>query len=129
MSKECMECERQYSEEHHIVFRGQQPAMINCPLNKIYLCYEHHRGDYSPHQKRIVDLKYKVALQEWLECIFGDKECYEEDEIKSLLLIPAKDARKLVKPLCTVIVEDEVGYKAEDIIRQCLGGRLYKGCE
>lgn len=126
MEKQCVVCGHPYPEEHHIVFRGQQSAMIKCPLNKISLCNVHHRGDESPHQKRELELKYKIEFQERLEYLFSAKECYEEEEIKNILLIPAKDARKVVKSLCTAVIEDEVGYKAEDIIRQCMGGRLYK---
>ena len=126
MDKQCLVCGHRGPEQHHIVFRGQQSAMVDCPMNKISLCYVHHRGDESPHQKRVLDLKYKIEFQERLEYLFSAKECYEEEEVKNILLIPGKDARKIVKSLCTVIVEDEVGYKAEDIIRQCMGGRLYK---
>ena len=126
MEKRCLVCGHQCTENHHIIFRGQQSAMINCPRNSVTLCGEHHRGDESPHMKRDIDLKYKIEFQERLEYLFSAKECYEEEEVKNILLIPAKDARKIVKSLCIVIIEDEVGYRAEDIIRQCLGGRLYK---
>lgn len=126
MDKQCVVCGHPYPEEHHIIFRGQQSAMINCPLNKVNLCYVHHRGDESPHQKRELELKYKIEFQERLEYLFSAKECYEEEEVKQILLIPKKDARKIVKSLCTSIVGDEVGYKAKDIIKQCMGGRLYK---
>lgn len=125
MDKQCIECGHPYPEEHHVIYRSQQAAMINCPHNKITLCYKHHRGDISPHQKREVDIKYKKDLQQRLEYLFSFKECYTEDEIREMLMINKKDARKLVKSLLTVIVDDDAGYKVEDIIRQCMGGRLY----
>lgn len=119
----CEECGHPYSEKHHIIFRKQQKAMENCPLNFIYLCYEHHRGSkHSPHMVRKVDLKYKVMLQEKLEKEFSDKEIFNEDEIKEILKITPKDVIKLIKPICRTID----GYIVEEIIKQCLGGKMYK---
>lgn len=125
MDKQCIVCGHPSPEEHHIVFRSQQQAMIKCPHNITTLCYAHHRGDISPHMVRKIDIKYKKDLQKRLGYLFSLKECYSEDEIKEILMITNKDTRKLVKSLLTVIVDDEAGYKVEDIIRQCMGGRLY----
>ena len=125
MEKQCIECGHPNPEEHHIVFRSQQQAMISCPHNKITLCYKHHRGDSSPHMVREIDIEYKKNLQQRLGYLFSLKECYSEEEIKEILMIPNQDARKLVKSLLTVIVDDEAGYRVEDVIRQCMGGRLY----
>lgn len=125
MAEECVVCNNSYSETHHVVFRKQQPAMINCPFNKIRLCAVCHKGDNGPHLNRDIDLKYKRELQRKLEELFCFKNCYTEDEVKKILNIPQKDAYKLVKPLLTIIEGDEAGYKAEDIIRQAMGGRLY----
>lgn len=122
----CIECGRPYPEEHHIIFRKQQKAMEKCPHNILHLCYEHHRGSKSsPHMVKAIDLKYKRQLQEKLESLFSGKEIYSEEEIKDILLIPKRDTRKLLKPLCIQIVADEVGYISEDIIKQCLGGKFY----
>lgn len=125
MQKECVICGHPYPEEHHIVFRGQQAALISCPHNKVYLCYEHHRGNKSPHMDRDIDLKYKRQFQLKLEGLFNHKECYSEEEVKRILLISKKDVRKLLKPLTLKIVGENVGYYRKDIIRQALGGRNY----
>ena len=121
----CLICGSPYSEEHHVIFRGQQSAMIKCPLNIIHLCHIHHRGNESPHNNREIDLKYKKDLQEKLESLFSYKECYKEEEVKNILLIHSKDVRKLLKPLCVAIINKEIGYRREEIIKQCLGGRMY----
>lgn len=125
MAQECIVCGRLYPEEHHIVFRGQEEAMINCPLNKIHLCYECHRGKTGPHLNREVDLKYKIELQEKLYKVFSDKECYTEEEVKALLQIPKNHLRKLLKTLSIRVIEDSVGYHKNDIIKQAMGGRFY----
>ncbi|MZK54158.1 hypothetical protein [Clostridium beijerinckii] len=125
MAEECLVCNNPNSEAHHIVFRKQQPAMIECHFNKIRLCAVCHKGDKGPHLNRDTDIKYKMRLQEKLKELFGYKNCYTEDEIKQILKIPKKDAYKLVKPLLTIIENDVAGYRAEDIIRRAMGGRLY----
>ncbi|MBB6716238.1 hypothetical protein [Clostridium gasigenes] len=125
MDKKCIVCGHPYPEEHHVVYRSQQSAMINCPHNKIPLCYEHHRGNKSPHMDRNLDVKYKREFQERLEYLFSIKECYLEGEVQAILMIQKKDVRKIVKTLCVVIMGDDVGYKREDIIKQAMGGRLY----
>lgn len=125
MQKECVICGHPYPEEHHIIYRGQQAALISCPHNKLYLCYEHHRGNKSPHMDRRIDLKYKRQLQLKLESLFNHKECYSEEEVKRILLIPKKDVRKLLKPLTLTSFGGEVGYHRNDVIRQALGGRNY----
>lgn len=125
MAEECLICNNPYSETHHIVFRKQQPAMINCPFNKKRLCALCHKGNSGPHLNRDIDLKYKKQLQGKLKELFSSKNCYTEDEIKEILKIPKNDAYKLVKPLVTIIENDTAGYGAEDIIRQAMGGRLY----
>ncbi|KGK88089.1 hypothetical protein DP68_08765 [Clostridium sp. HMP27] len=123
--QECIVCGNPYSEEHHIVFRGQQEAMINCPLNKKSLCCECHRGKNGPHLNRSIDLKYKIELQEEMYKLFSAKECYSEDEVKIILQIPRKHVRKLLKPLGLKVLDDTVGYCREDIIKQAMGGKFY----
>ena len=124
MGKECIVCNRPDAEGHHIVFRKQQQEMIECPLNKIYLCYEHHKGNSGPHLNREIDLKYKRELQEKLQELF-DKEYYSEDEIKIMLMIPKKNIYRFVKTLRSYFINTKVKYKTEDIIRKAMGGQLY----
>ena len=124
MGKECIVCNRPDAESHHIVFRGQQLAMINCHLNKIDLCCEHHKGNSGPHLNREIDLKYKKELQERLQELFY-KEYYSEDEIKIMLMIPKKNIYRFVKTLRSYFINTKVKYKTEDIIRKAMGGQLY----
>lgn len=125
MAQECIVCGRPYPEEHHIVFRGQQAAMINCPHNKIGLCYECHKGKSGPHMNKALDINYKLQLQEKLYELFGDKDIYTEEEVKKILQIPKKHAWMLTKALPLRVRESVAGYMKEDIIRQAMGGRLY----
>lgn len=117
----CKECGKGYSEKHHIVFRSQQKALEHCKINIIELCGECHRGNTGPHKNRKKDLEYKKELQEILFEIFGDKEKYTEKEISMLLEISELATRRLVKTLNRHIDK----YTSEDIIRSCMGGRLY----
>lgn len=125
-SDACVVCGSDYEvEKHHIVFRSQQGAMINCPFNRINLCGTCHRTNSGPHMNRALDINYKLHLQEKLYELFEDKECYTEEEVKTLLQIPKKHSRKLVKSLSIVVIGDLVGYRKEDIIKQAMGGKFY----
>lgn len=42
----------------------------------IWLCAEHHRGAYSPHQRRDVDLRYKRFAQSCYMDRYGTKSGY-----------------------------------------------------
>lgn len=123
--KYCIVCGNPFIEEHHIVFRKQQSAMINCPHNIIGLCYNHHRGDKSPHMDRKIDVKYKKELQDRLIGMFNFKKVFTEEEIRKILLIPKKDAYSLVKSIRISIKDNIVGYNKEDIIRAAMGGKIY----
>lgn len=117
--KECIICGMP-GEQHHIVFRSQCKAMIKAPVNHMYLCAEHHRGDNSPHKNRKVDIKYKLELQKKLFELFS-KKYYHKDEIEGLLRIDRKDVDRLVKTLKW----HKEGYERVDIVRACMGGMLY----
>lgn len=125
MENTCLICGHPYPEEHHVVFRGQQSALISCPHNKIPLCYEHHRGKNGPHMNRKIDLKYKKQLQFRLKSLFSHKEYYTEEETKRILLIPKKDSYKLIKSLTPIIIDNQAKYHSGDIVRQAMGGRCY----
>ncbi|MBY0756535.1 hypothetical protein K5V21_13890 [Clostridium sardiniense] len=112
-------------ELHHIVFRGQAPALINCKHNLIPLCYEHHRGTYGVHGSKghELDMKLKYEFQEKLRMVFGEDIYYTVDEISNRLDIKYKETNRLVKTL----LPKEGKYKGEDIIRSCMGGKLVLG--
>ena len=116
----CEVCGRSNSEAHHIVFRSEAPWMKNISINKIYLCNEHHRGDESPHKSKKVDLQYKRELQAKLKKMFN-QQYYTTKDIKNILQTTETETEKIVKTLQRY----KEGYKREDIIRRCMGGRIY----
>ncbi|MGG7099178.1 hypothetical protein [Clostridium sardiniense] len=109
-------------EEHHIIKRGQAPALINCKLNYKYLCYEHHRGTYGVHGKygSRLDHELKKSLQDNLNLMFGADIYYAVEQIKEKLDITLKEAERLIKTLLPI----EGKCKGIDIIRACMGGKL-----
>ena len=114
-------------EQHHIIFRGQAPALIDCKFNHKYLCYEHHRGTYGVHGSKghELDKELKITLQCILQMLFGREIYYTKEQIKEKLDIDLECANKLVKTL----LPTEGKYKGEDIIRVCMGGKLIIGDE
>ncbi|RXM53923.1 hypothetical protein DP134_14030 [Clostridium tetani] len=118
--KICKVCGKPNSEKHHIVFRSQQKALEHYQYNIMYLCSEHHRGNNSPHKSRQIDIRYKLQFQKKLFKLFT-KEEYTEKEIKEILDISNAAVRRIVKTISRYVDK----YKQEDIIRSCMGGRLY----
>lgn len=95
--------------------------MEKCPLNHVYLCSDCHRGDKGPHNNRKRDLELKRNLQDKLELLF-DKESFTMEEIKEVLKISDNAVIRLCKPLKRTVDK----YDREDIIRSCMGGRIYE---
>ena len=118
--KTCKVCGKPNSEKHHIVFRSQQKALEHCQYNIIYLCEKHHRGDNSPHRNRNTDIMYKLQFQKKLFKLFT-KEEYTEKEIKEILDISNAAVRRITKSINKHVDK----YKKEDVIRGCMGGKLY----
>ena len=114
-------------EVHHIIFRGQAPALIKCKYNLINLCYEHHRGTYGPHgsRGRKLDKKLKKEFQDNLSLMFGVDIYYTKEQIKENLIIDLEATERLVKTLLPL----EGKYLGQDIIRVCMGGKLIIGDE
>lgn len=118
--KECTVCGMHGSECHHIVFRSQQKALEHCEYNMMYLCSNHHRGNSSPHKNRKIDLEYKRNFQSKLYDMFKKDE-YTREEVKEVLNISDNAITRLLKP-----VYSRAGvYEKEEIIRSCMGGRIY----
>lgn len=117
----CICCGKPFAELHHVIFRSQSKVLINAPVNHLYLCYEHHRGDNSPHKNRKVDLQYKKEVQRKLFQMFGDKEYYNKHEIKEKLQVGMNQVDVLTK----TIRWHKEGYKSSDIVISAMGGRLY----
>ena len=60
--KFCIVCGSMYVESHHC-FMGSNRKISEKYGLKVWLCAEHHRGDYSPHHNREFDLKLKRQAQ------------------------------------------------------------------
>lgn len=107
-------------EMHHIVFRSQ--GGLDFPLNLVRLTPMEHRGPYSPHLNKRIDLIYKRDLQKRLYELFNEEEYLIEDIAKKLgrpkaLKYFSKHFRRA--PSAAGL------YKSEDIIKRLMGGRFY----
>lgn len=119
--KMCPICGQRATELHHIIFRSQVKALINCKYNFVYLCSECHRGNRGVHTKNGSELnnKLKLMFQNKLELLFT-KELLSKEDIKETLEI--KD--KAVDSLCKLMKSEKGMFTREDIIRTCMGGRM-----
>lgn len=114
----CEVCGSPYIEKHHIVFRSQ--GGLDYDLNFKYLCAEHHKGNYSPHKNRYVDLCYKRQMQERLFNVFTDNY-YCLAEVSELLGCSLKELEKRFKAKFNPFGH----YDRETIVRVLMGGKLY----
>ncbi|MDU4953887.1 MAG: hypothetical protein E6X21_16355 [Clostridium sp.] len=114
-------CGCRATEEHHIVFRSQCKALENCEINKIYLCFNCHRGDVGVHGKNghYLDSRLKLKFQNRLE-IMLNKQQVTKEEINEVLKISDKALYTLLKTLKV----DKGKYDREDVIRACMGGKM-----
>lgn len=103
---------------HHIVYRSE--GGFDIEINYKYLCSLHHRGKTGPHQNKLVDLQYKLQLQEKLYN-FLRKDYYFPKELSELLNIHNGALKRLLKNLKLY----KEGYKKEDIIFTLMGRIKY----
>lgn len=118
----CEVCGTSYNVElHHIMFRSEVKPLERCRLNFAYLCSEHHRGTYGPHGSKgtYLNLKLKIRFQNTLEGKWL-KEYLTKEEINEVLEIADKPLNRLLKPLTL----QNGKYVREEVIRQCMGGKL-----
>ncbi|MBS5937138.1 hypothetical protein [Clostridium sp.] len=118
----CRECYSIYGVElHHIVFRSENKNLEKCKLNFAYLCQEHHRGTYGVHGSKgsRLNKKLKLEFQNQLG-ILWDKQYLTREEINEVLQISDKALNRLLK---TLTLQKGL-YVREEVIRQCMGGRL-----
>lgn len=117
----CFECgSTSHIEAHHIVYRNQQYQMSGIGINKIELCAVHHRGVDGPHKCRETDRKYKLLFQDLLFQLF-ENDYYSIEQIRKLLQTNANVILRLTKNLPM----NPEGYKKMDIIKACMGGKLF----
>lgn len=119
----CYVCASSNTEKHHIIKRSQCKALIKCDLNLVELCPAHHRGHNGVHGKNghALDLRLKRNFQNKLNALFTD-EYITSAEIFNTLQITNACVDRLTKHL--KLYKD--GYLKEDVIRACMGGRLYE---
>ena len=103
---------------HHIIYRSE--GGFDIEINYVYLCPLHHRGKNGPHQNAIVDLQYKILLQEKLYNVLK-KDYYFPKEISQILNIHNGALKRLIKNLKLY----KEGYKKEDLIFVLMGCRKY----
>lgn len=111
---------KEANQRHHKVFRSKVKALEHCDRNLANICYECH---YKIHHNkgRDLDLKLKLSFQNELEMLF-DKEYLTYEDIKEVLQI----SDRCMKGLLKTIQYTKDGYKREDVIMVCMGGRLYE---
>lgn len=122
----CQECLETYGIEnyktqlHHIVFRSECKQLEHCKLNFVYLCLKHHQDHREGvHHNLKLNRKYKLRFQNQLE-ILWDKQYLTREEINEVLQISDKALNRLLKTL--TLQKDR--YVREEVIRQCMGGRM-----
>ena len=114
----CIICAKPFSEVHHIVFRSKASFLVNCELNKVYLCEDHHRGTKGVHTKNghALDLKLKSDFEEKLNLLF-DREYFTREDIKESLNI----SDRAVNSLCKLLKSYKGLFSRNDIINRCMG--------
>lgn len=108
-------------QSHHVVSRKQQPALIDCEFNQVDLCIEcHTSGPNAVHNGGFKELK-KLRLEKQRDYyVLFDEDFYTKEIIKEILEIRQRDVDKLLRPLIMV----NGMYRKEDVIRECMGGKL-----
>jgi hypothetical protein len=118
----CSICGSSYGiEDHHIIFKSQVKPLDKCPYNHVYLCQTHHRDHKKGvHFNKELDTHFKMQFKAKLEELFT-QETYSITEIKDKLKISSNATRSLCK-----LMTSHIGlYKKENIIRACLGGKMF----
>jgi hypothetical protein len=110
----CYVCGKK-GDRHHIIHKEE--GGLDYPLNRIYLCDEHHRGPHGPHKDPQVDASYKKMLYEKLHLLF-EKPYYQEEEIKSTIHLSASLLRTVTKTLKRY----KEGYRNLDLIDFLMSG-------
>ena len=118
--RECELCKlRPASEIHHIIYRSHCKALIKSDINLIPLCRTCHAKVHRGKESKELNHKLRLQFQNKLEILL-DKEYLTEKEINDVLKISQTALRGLLKTLMTY----KEGYKREDVIRACMGGRM-----
>ena len=118
--RECELCKlRPASEVHHIIYRSHCKALIKSDINLISLCQICHAKIHRGKESKELNKKLRLQFQNKLEILF-DKEYLTEKDINDVLKISQTALKGLLKTLMTY----KEGYKREDVIRTCMGGKI-----
>ncbi|WP_300347123.1 HNH endonuclease signature motif containing protein [Clostridium sp.] len=107
-----------YADVHHIVHKSE--GGLDFKLNYKYLCKKHHRSKNGPHKDKIVDLNYKLEMQNNLNELFK-KNFYPGNEVKEILGLTPGSLKKLTKNLKLY----KEGFSREDLIFNLMGRKIY----
>lgn len=99
---------------HHIIHKRE--GGLDFYLNYKYLCHYHHRGNLGPHKNKLVDLTYKLELQNNLKFLLL-KEHYTLEELHKLLFISRNSLKRLTKNIKLY----KEGYSSNEIIFTLMG--------
>ena len=119
-NEHCYICGKYGTEIHHIIKKSQNKQLQHCKLNLIPLCPFHHRDHKNGvHHNKELNHQIKLLFQNRLELLFN-KDYLTREDIKEVLKIKDKPLYNLLK----VLRQYPEGYKREDVIRACMGGRM-----
>jgi len=121
----CEVCSKAASEKHHIIFRSQCKALVNCELNHSYLCSYHHRNSkVGVHFNKDLDRKLKLRFQNKIEVLL-DKQYFTRQEIQEVLNIN----NKATDSLCKTIKQEKGVFSREECLKAIMGGRIIEELE
>ena len=66
-NKECYICGNPYVEEHHVIYGTSNRKSSEKYGLKVFLCYEHHRGNQGVHFNKELDTFLKQTAQRKFE--------------------------------------------------------------
>ena len=121
--RECELCKlRPASEIHHIIYRSHCKALIKSDINLIPLCQICHAKIHRGKESKELNKKLRLQFQNKLEILF-DKEYLTKEDLNDVLKISQTALKGLLK---TLTVYKGNLFKREDVIRVCMGGKMYE---
>lgn len=106
-------------ESHHIIFRSQSKALINCKLNQVDLCNYHHNFLHHNRNGYKLDYKLKLEYQNLMEMLFIG-QAFTLEEIQETLDINYNAVYSLSK----LIKKERNKYTRESLLIALCGGKL-----
>ncbi len=81
----CLHCGSSIVEKHHVFFGTANRKQSDKYGLIVPLCPEHHRGTFSPHRNRAIDLALKEKAQAYFEEHYGNRDDFRRIFGKSYL--------------------------------------------